>query len=165
MFGLDVIQQLLPHRPPFLMVESVVAYTGGDTPLLNAEQSIRRTEPLIEGTESSWCWPAVYVIEGLGQSCILLNLIGAMEQRYIDEGLDSESIIDALNSMQTNRHDHSADMISAYFEGGVMQNLSRIGLLASVDIEVKGQVKAGGLLSYEVHRTHVFQGMARFSVR
>ena len=49
MLGSNFIEGLLPHRPPFLMVESIIRYVGGDAPALNAERSIRCSEPVLPG--------------------------------------------------------------------------------------------------------------------
>ena len=46
-----------------------------------------------------------------------------------------------------------------------MNNASRIGMLASVDVEVVGRVRAGELLEYKVEQTHVLENLSRFAVQ
>ncbi len=165
MFGLKVIERLLPHRPPFLMIESVVAYVGGDAPSLNAERPIRRSESVFAGAEPPLCWPSVYVIEGLGQSCNLLSIINTIERSLTAHGSESGNICDALMSLEANRDDDATKLLLQFLEGDAMKTFSRIGLLASVDVEVIGRVCAGELLRYEVRRSHVLGELSRFTVR
>ena len=147
------------------MVESVVSYSGGDAPALNAEHPIRQTEPVFAGAELPLCWPSVYVIEGLGQSCNLLSLIGTLERSFAAKGLDPKSVCGALMGMEANNGDYPTELLSKFLEEGTMKTFSKMGLLASVDVEVTGQVCAGELLRYEVRRSHVLGELSRFTVR
>jgi 3-hydroxymyristoyl/3-hydroxydecanoyl-(acyl carrier protein) dehydratase len=165
MFGLKIIERLLPHRPPFLMVESVVAYVGGDAPVLTAEHSIRPSEPVFSGAEPPLCWPSAYVIEGLGQSCNLLSRIWKLERSFAAKGLDSENICRTLMSLEADNGDYTTELLSKFLEEGAMKTFSKMGLLASVDVEVIGRVCAGELLRYEVRRSHVLGALSRFAVR
>ncbi len=165
LFGLKVIERLLPHRPPFLMVESVVAYVGGDAPVLTAERSIRPSEPMFSGAEPPLCWPSAYVIEGLGQSCNLLSFIWTLERSFAAKGLDPESVCGALMGMEANNGDYTTELLSKFLEEGAMKTFSKMGLLASVDVAVTGRVCAGELLRYEVRRSHVLGELSRFTVR
>lgn len=165
MFGLQAINRLLPHRSPFLMVDSVVSYAGGDTPVLNAERTIRPSEPVFAGAEPPLCWPSAYVIEGLGQSCNLLSIIWALERCLAAKGLAPESICKTLMRLEANGGDDATNLLLQFFEGSAMKTFSTIGLLASVDVEVTGRVCAGELLRYEVQRSHVLGALSRFTVR
>jgi 3-hydroxymyristoyl/3-hydroxydecanoyl-(acyl carrier protein) dehydratase len=165
LFGLKVIERLLPHRPPFLMVESVAAYAGGEAPTLNAERFIHSSESVFAGAKPPLCWPSLYVIEGLGQSCNLLSLIWTLERNFAVNGLDAEMIGSALMSMEANDGDYTTELLSKFLGGGAMKISSKIGLLASVDVEITGRVCAGELLRYEVRRSHVVGELSRFTVR
>ena len=46
-----------------------------------------------------------------------------------------------------------------------MKSLATIGLLASIDVEVTGQVRAGEFLRYEVQKSHSLDNLSRFTVR
>lgn len=46
-----------------------------------------------------------------------------------------------------------------------MNAASKIGMLASVDVEVVGRVRAGELLEYKVEQTHVLENLSRFAVQ
>ena len=164
MFGLKVIERLLPHRPPFLMVESVIAYVGGDTPVLNAERPIRRSEPVFSGAEPPLWWPSVYIVEGLAQSSNLLNLLWTLELSFAAKELDAGNIGNALMNMEANSGDYTTELLLEFLEENEMKTFSRIGMLALVDIEVTGRVRAGELLRYEVQQTRVFGKLSRFAV-
>jgi len=164
MFGLKVIERLLPHRPPFLMVESVVAYQGGDAPVLNAERPIRRSEPVFSGAEPPLRWPSAYIVEGLAQSSNLLSLLWALECRFEAKGLDTGNICNALINMKPNREDYTTELLLEFLEEGMMKPFTRIGMLASVDVEVTGRISVGELLRYQVKQTRVFGELSRFQV-
>lgn len=163
---MKAIERLLPHRPPFLMVESIVEYVGNSTPILNAKYPIRRSEPVFSSTESPFYWPSVYVIEGLGQCCSLLSLIWACERNCTANALGTESVSAALmNAEEDAEGAYILEQLSEIFESNATGAASRIGMLASVDVEIIGQVQAGEVLRYRVERTHVLKGMSRFAVQ
>jgi len=134
-------------------------------PALNAERPIRRSEPVFSGAEPPLCWPSAYVIEGLGQSCNLLSLIWTLERSFVANGLDPKSVCGALMGMEANNGDYTTELLSKFLEEGAMKTFSKMGLLASVDVEVTGRVSAGELLHYEVRRSHVLGALSRFAVR
>lgn len=144
------IERLLPHRPPFLMVKSIVEYVGGDAPILNAEYPVRLSDPLPSFLEPPLCWPSVYIIEGLGQCCSLLSLIGASERDCREKGAKGA---------------YTLEQSLEIFERSARNAASRIGMLASVDVEILGQVQSGELLQYRVEQTHVLESLIRFAVQ
>ena len=162
---MKIIEFLLPHRLPFLMVESIVGYIGGDIPILNAERPIRRAEPVFFGADPPLHWPSVYIIEGLGQCCSLLSFIWGCERRCETNAFGVENISDLLMNTESADSDCPSEQLLEIFEDSTMNTASRIGMLASVDIEVVGRVRAGELLEYKVEQTHVFEGLSRFSVQ
>ena len=153
MLGRTVIEQLLPHRPPFLMVESVVEYLGGDTPTLRAERPIRQSEAVFSVGEPPLYWPSVYVIEGLGQCSNILSLIWACERKI---------------GMKENNEEKNAsnlkEWLLEFLEKDKLKTFSRIGLLASVDVELMGRVSASELLRYQVKLTRVHGELSHFAV-
>lgn len=147
------------------MVESVVSYGGGHVPTLYAGRSIRRSEPVFAGAEPPLRWPSAYVVEGLGQTCNLLSLIWTLERGFAAKGLAPESVCEALMSMEINNGDYTTELLAKLLGEGAMKTFSKMGLLASIDIEVTGRVCAGELLRYEVRRSHVLGELSRFTVR
>ena len=162
---MNVIEYLLPHRPPFLMVESIVSYVGGDAPVLKAECPIRRSEPVFSRAESLSFWPSVYIIEGLGQCSALLSLICTWDRGRAAKSMDVESVSTWLLNMENFNRDYTSEQLLEMFGNDTMKTESRIGLLASVDVVISGQVHAGELLRYRVEQTLVLEGLSRFSVQ
>ena len=163
---MKIIEFLLPHRPPFQMVESIVEYIGGNIPILNAERTIRRSEPVFSGAELPLHWPSVYVIEGLGQCCSLLRLIWTCERRCEANALGAENISDLLtNTDGTDDSYYALEQLLEIFGNSTMNAASRIGMLASVDVEVVGRVQVGELLEYKVEQTHILENLSRFAVQ
>ena len=160
-----IIELLLPHRTPFLMVESIVGYIGGDAPILNAERPIRRSEPVFSGAEPPLYWPSVYIIEGLGQCCSLLSLIWIWEHRCAANALSSENVSAVLANTKSADGDYISEQLLEIFGDSTMNTTSRIGMLASVDVEIVGCVKAGELLQYRVELKRVFGRLVSFAVQ
>ena len=162
---MKIIELLLPHRPPFLMVESIVGYIGGEVPILNAERPICRAEPVFSGAEPPFYWPSVCVIEGLGQCCSLLSYIWTWERNCAMKELSGININAILMRTESADGDYTSEQLLEIFGDSTMNAASRIGMLASVDIEVVGRVRAGELLEYKVEQTRVIGGLCRFAVQ
>ena len=162
---MKVIEPLLPHRPPFLMVESIVGYIGGDVPILNAERTIRRSEPVFSGAEPPLHWPSVYIIEGLGQCCNLLSLIWTWECNCTMKELSGTDISTILMSTESADSDCPSEQLLEIFGDSTMNTASTIGMLASVDIEIVGCVQAGELLQYRVGLKRVFGRLVNFAAQ
>lgn len=159
MFGRQLIERLIPHRSPFLMIDTVVAFDGGNPPWLHAEFSVRRSEPVFSRGEPPPRWPALYVIEGLAQCGSLLSVIGSWPAHH---GAQSLSVEAARNPYRTpEADDFSSDLWSETLRDAPNM-VAQMGMLASIDVEVTGTVGAGDLLRYEIVQTHVVGGMHRF---
>jgi 3-hydroxyacyl-[acyl-carrier-protein] dehydratase len=69
----EAIQRLLPHRPPFLLVDRVVALEPGVR--LVAWKSVTMNEPFFVGHfPGKPVMPGVLILEALAQACALLAL-------------------------------------------------------------------------------------------
>jgi 3-hydroxymyristoyl/3-hydroxydecanoyl-(acyl carrier protein) dehydratase len=121
------------------MVESVLDYGEADSPTLVAEYAIRRSDPVFAARRPPTYWPSVHVIEGLGQSCQLLSVLGHSESR---------TTVDPSQSPVVGR-----DL-----------DFPPLGLLASVEVEIQGSARPGDSLRYHVTQTHVLDGLSRFRV-
>jgi 3-hydroxymyristoyl/3-hydroxydecanoyl-(acyl carrier protein) dehydratase len=164
MLGVKVIEHLLPHRAPFLMVESVRAYAGGDAPFLNAERYIRQSEAVFSGAEPPLYLPSVYIIEGLGQCCNLLSVILTCERRFATKGFGAEDFCRALMKLESSNGSSTSEQLLEIVEDDSIKTFSQLGMLASVDVEVTDSVCAGDVLGYKVEQTRVFRGLSRFTV-
>ncbi len=70
---IEAIQRLLPHRPPFLLVDRVVAVEPGVK--LVAWKGVTMNEPFFAGHfPGKPVMPGVLILEALAQACALLAL-------------------------------------------------------------------------------------------
>jgi 3-hydroxymyristoyl/3-hydroxydecanoyl-(acyl carrier protein) dehydratase len=149
----EVIEQLIPHRPPFLMVESVVDYSGGDSPTLRAERQIHKSEPVFSAGKSSMVWPSLYVIEGLGQCSTILSIIWAGERS-----------IGIKENNKVKNASHLKEWLPEILKQDRLNMFSVPGLLASVDVELVDRVRASELLRYQVQLTRTHGELSHFAV-
>ena len=71
---IEAIQRILPHRPPFLLVDRVVALEPGVK--LVAWKGVTMNEPFFEGHfPGKPVMPGVLILEALAQSCALLAIM------------------------------------------------------------------------------------------
>jgi 3-hydroxyacyl-[acyl-carrier-protein] dehydratase len=70
----EAIQRLLPHRPPFLLVDRVVSVEPGQK--LVAWKGVTMNEPFFVGHfPGKPVMPGVLILEALAQACALLALV------------------------------------------------------------------------------------------
>ena len=165
--GPDLVRQFLPHRPPFLFVDTVEAFSPGDRPSLSATHYISPNEPVFAGHfPHLYLWPGVYTIEGLAQSCLFLNLLLEVGVAFPTAG----ELAPLLRSWQqsVSRPGTVPDPRAAPLRGALTQRLSspdrRTGLLVAADVKLVHPVFAGQRLDYHVQRTHEVDRMHRFDV-
>ena len=133
------VSQLLPQRPPFLMVESVLDYGGEDNPTLVAAYTVRGSDTLFAAPRPPTHWPSVHVIEGLGQSCQVLSVLQQSDPCTVGGAPGDTAAARA-------------------------PNIGPLGFLAAVDVEIHGFAKPGDSLRYRVTQTHALDELYRFSV-
>jgi 3-hydroxyacyl-[acyl-carrier-protein] dehydratase len=82
---IEAIQQVLPHRPPFLLVDRVVAVEPGVR--LVAWKGVTMNEPFFAGHfPGKPVMPGVLILEALAQACALL----AMKSMGPDEDVNEK---------------------------------------------------------------------------
>ncbi len=75
--GATLVERLLPHRAPLLLVDALTGFLA--TPFARAEATflVCPTHPVLVGHfPRQPIWPGVYTIEGLAQTCLLTALVG-----------------------------------------------------------------------------------------
>ena len=103
--GPDVVTRLLPHRRPFLMVDSIEGYARGPRPTLRAARMVSANEPVFEGHfPGLHLWPGIYTIEGMGQTCNLLRIVLELQGAWEREGRDPEGVLAGLRNMDVGFH-------------------------------------------------------------
>ena len=169
--GADLVREFLPHRPPFLFVDTVEAFSSGEQPSLSASHHISPNEPVFAGHfPDLYLWPSVYTIEGLAQSCLLLRMILALEAGWVAVSAPSD-LATTLRAWQQNlsrpgsQPDRRVEGLNACFANGSFAGRERrSGLLVEADVKLVHPVFAGQRLEYHVQRTHVVGQMYRFDV-
>lgn len=169
--GPDVVTRLLPHRRPFLMVDSIVGYARAPRPSLCAARVISANEPVFEGHfPGLHLWPGVYTIEGMGQSCNLLRILLELQGAWETQGRDPDGVLEALRNMDLGFHfqpGYRADVgkdLADVLAKDLATPTSRMGVSAAVDVKFLHPVFAGQTLVFTVTQTHAVEGLLRFEV-
>jgi len=166
--GADVVASLLPHRPPFLLVDRVDDFDPAPQPTLRARRAVSVNEPVFAGHfPGMMLWPGVYTIEGMGQACQLLVTWLAVSEGFARAGLtddDAVAALRALDGRQRFRGGATSPHTNVLREG-LGEPASRVGVSAAVDVRLIEPVFAGDVVRYEVSLTHARDAVRRFDVR
>lgn len=160
-----LIEILLPHREPFLMVDSIISIQGGKNPTMLARYTVKENEPEYPGNGYGAHWPSVYVIEGLGQCCNLLILISALERELLKAGLTFKAMGEVLKRLIDDEPDEITGILKGILHQRRMETYSSVGFLGSADMEITGHTRQGCVISYEVQLNQVFGTIFHSSVR
>lgn len=169
--GPDVVHRLLPHRRPFLMVDSIEGYERAPRPSIRCARSISVNEPVFEGHFPGFhLWPGVYTIEACGQAANLLVILLGLQEAIERAGQDPELVLSALKNLELGYRlrpgfkpaDASRDLEA--IDRAMPDVASRMGMSAGVDVKLLAPVFAGQRLEISVERTHVMESLLRFEV-
>lgn len=154
--GADVVQLLLPHRRPFLLVDRIDGIVLGEQPMLRARKWITANEPVLEGHFPGFTlWPGVYTIEGLGQTTNLLTLLRALLAGARADGVAVEKVFAALRAIDRGAsgapRQPTAEQQRLFAAIGAPR--SRIGYAGAIDVKLIEPVFAGCVLEYRVALT------------
>ena len=153
--GSGVVQLLLPHRRPFLMVDGVDGFQRDDPPRLQAHRSISINESVFDGHFPEMpLWPGALTMEGLGQSGVLLLALSRLCDAAEASGATSEEVLSELANL-----DRAYRLHPGYRPDQMPEVLHRIGrpdtlaVGAAVDIKFLAPVLPGSRLDYSVEIT------------
>jgi 3-hydroxyacyl-[acyl-carrier-protein] dehydratase len=153
--GPDVVQRLIPHRRPLLMVDAVEAFVRGPQPMLVARRQISSNEPVFDGHfPGLHLWPGIYTIEGMGQTSLILTVLLFLIERH------GEPILDKLRALDRTFTINPGPPV-------VLDELSgdpRAGVAGQIDVKLLAPVYAGCELRYRVTLSHRMEAFARFDV-
>jgi 3-hydroxymyristoyl/3-hydroxydecanoyl-(acyl carrier protein) dehydratase len=161
----SLIEIILPHRSPFLMVDSITSYTGGKNPSMLAHYTIKDNEPIYSNNESYGHLPSMYIIEGLGQCCNLLIVISTLEKRLMNTDLGINAMGEVLKKLMDDESDEITGILKDVLHQRMMVNYSNIGFLGSADVEITGHARQSQKISYEVKLNQVFGSLYHSTVR
>jgi 3-hydroxyacyl-[acyl-carrier-protein] dehydratase len=164
--GSEVVQLLIPHRRPLLLVDSVIAYRRAERPVLWAKRMITANEEIFAGHfPDLHLWPGIYTQEGMGQACHLLQVIAVMQDAWEERGHPPEQVLAALRNLEMGYRLHPGYRAQdSAFLKDLGRDMARLGMSGSVDIRFLAPVFAGQCIEYTVTRTHVLDRLARFEV-
>lgn len=163
--GPDVIQRLIPHRRPLLMIDRVRGIALGDEPTLWASRNISANEPVFEGHfPGLHLWPGVYTQEGLAQSALVLEVLLWLVERAAEHGYAAPTLLEALENLERgHRLQRGFDPdVSRVLE--LISGTPPLGLSGSVQMRFVEPVFAGQTLEYCVRRAERSEGRARSEV-
>ncbi len=167
--GSNVVELLLPHRRPLLLVDRILAFSDADPdpPVLFSSRHISGNEAVFEGHfPGLHLWPGIYVIEGLGQSCYLLSLLVELRRQARSRGDDPELVLTGLRDLERGtrlRRGFDPEALPHAAGLGNPQH-ARIGVSSAVDVKLVHPVFAGCRLDYRVAITRSLGDHVRYSV-
>lgn len=165
--GADVVQLLLPHRSPLLMVDRLEAYCRSPGPAVRASRFVSANEPVFAGHFPGLSlWPGVYTIEGLGQTCMLAMVLAEMQSSFERAGWDPGEPIAALKNLELKLRLDPAyrpeltRRLLEHWRGAPRT----IGVSSAVDVRLLKPVFAGQRIDYQVVLSHGVENVQRFDV-
>jgi 3-hydroxyacyl-[acyl-carrier-protein] dehydratase len=164
--GPDLIERLLPHRPPFVMVDRIVSLTPslGE---LETQRFISGNEPVFAGHFPGLkLWPGVYTLEGLAQSCNALLALLALVKQWESSGRATRELTLQLKNLELgcrldrgHRPQLAAELAEVLAEATMVR-----GVLAELDVKLLRPVTAGCRLDFRCRVTRAFGELFRFDV-
>ena len=161
----SLIEILIPHRSPFLMVDSIVSVQAGKNPSMLANYTIKDREPEYSCNGSDGHWPSICIIEGLGQCCNLMIVIWALEKGLMKAGMRFNALGEVLKRLMDDEPDEITGLLKAILHQRRMETYSSVGFLGSANMEITGHARQGRVISYEVRLNQIFGTIFHSSVR
>ena len=143
----SLIEILLPHRSPFLMVDSITSYKGGKNPSMLANYTVKDNDPVYSNNESVGHWPSMFIIEGLGQCCNLVIVISALEKGLMEAGIRINAMGEVLKRLMDDGPDEITSILKGILHQRLMETYLNVGFLGSADMEITGHAGQGQVIS------------------
>ena len=164
--GSRVVELLIPHRRPFLMVDHVEAFSTAPTPKIEAGRHVTMNEVYFQGHFPGMpLWPGALTMEGLGQSAVLLLVLTRIHRDAEVRGEDPEGLLEALRNL-----DRGYRMHPGYQPQGVGELMARIrasddhlAMGAAVEMKFLRPVFPGCRIDYVVELADDLGKLIRFS--
>jgi len=162
--GPDVVQRLIPHRRPLLLIDGVEAFRSQPQPTLWAHRYITANEEVFAGHFPGLSlWPGVYTQEGLGQTSLLLSVILYLVNAREHAGGTAAELFDMLRDLDPARSLRSGMRRSMWLDQLAAPD-PRAGMAGQIDMKFLAPVFAGSLLRYRAVLSHTMDSFARFDV-
>lgn len=165
--GPALVQRLLPQRPPFLMVDRLVAWTPGTRPHCRTHRYLSANEPVFQGHFPQLpLMPGALLVEGAGQTASLVYTLGAIEEGYVERGLSRDEMLNDLQNLDRGLTLHpgyrpSKTPLEEAF--GALSGMP-VGVAGAVRFKFLRPVTPGCVLQYDATLTHRFDELLHFDV-
>lgn len=168
-WGADVIQHLIPHRRPFLMVDRVTHLSFVDNPVIRTSKYLSANEPYFEGHfPKMLLMPGAHTFEGMGQSTNILAMVIALREIFESNGLDPGDVITELNQVELG-YSLSPEYRTDAHE--ILNDLRRFdqnpkyGMVGAVNLKFIAPIKPGNLIEYEAILTGTFENLLHYDIQ
>lgn len=167
--GADVIQLLIPHRRPFLMVDRITHVSFGERPTIRTSKYLSANEPIFDGHfPKLLLMPGAYTFEGMGQSTNILAMMIALREIFQAKGEDPEEVLDQLKqieraySLSPEYHPKKHKILS---ELNQIDQSPRYGMVGAVNMKFIEPIKPGNIVEYEAILTGTFENLLHYEIQ
>ncbi len=166
--GPDVIQWLIPHRRPLLMVDRINFFSFDNPPTIRTTKYLSANETFFNGHfPKLMLMPGALTFEGMGQSTNILAVIIAVRELYEKKGSDPDEVLEELNQIELG-YSLSPEYKPAKHK--VLDELNRIeqspryGLVGAVNLKFIEPIKPGCAIDYEAVLTGAFENYLHYDI-
>jgi 3-hydroxyacyl-[acyl-carrier-protein] dehydratase len=159
--GPDVIQWLMPHRRPFLMVDRVIYFSTKPHPTLRALKFLSSNESFFQGHfPEVMLMPGALTFEGMGQTTNLLAMIMALRENFRGKGLNPDSVFEELQQIELG---YSFSPEYRPVKHKILDDLQlreqspKYGLVGAVNLKFLEPIYPGNQIEYEAVLTGTFE--------
>jgi len=164
--GSGVVEVLLPHRRPFLMVDRVERFSMEPRPAIEAGRYISMNEIYFGGHFPEMpIWPGALTMEGLAQSAALLLTLVTLHRSAEARGEDPADVMEGLRNL-----DRGYRLHPGYRPEGATATMERLAasrdtlaMGAAVDMKFLRPVFPGCRVDYAVELSDDLGSLVRFS--
>jgi len=138
--GPDEIARLIPHRPPFLLVDRIERFTSAPVPSIRTSRRLSANEWIFAGHFPGLAvLPGALILEGLAQTMALLRALrGAPPREARELGMLASSNLKFLAPVFPG--------VELFYEVRLVREIGALAL-CEAEAEVEGKLVAKGTLS------------------
>jgi len=166
--GPQVIEMLVPHRRPFLMVDRIVSFSSDAVPSLRAIKQISANEQFFDGHFPDIAlMPGAMTFEGMGQTANLLSVILALKERLSRDKMSEADMMGAFTNVEYGYTLHPAFKAAKAeeFKKAVERHKGSLyGMAGAVNLKFLEPIFPGNTVEFEAALTGELDNYAHFQV-
>lgn len=163
--GPAVVQRLIPHRPPMLLVDRVEGYAHLSLPMLRASRLLEREDPIFAGHfPGAPIFPGALLLEGLAQTAALLSAIERLVTRHETSGGEASAVLTVLTELDRASRPSPETRPSSPPARPGLPLVSEPGMLAASDIKFIRPARPGDQVFYQARRVRDVGRLTHFEV-